>query len=317
MWRDIQRQNFTDWKKLLSFLELDQISDDILKKSPFSLNLPQRLARKIEKGRSDDPLLLQFLPTTRELERNEQFVMDPVGDKGAAKTSKLLHKYQGRALLVMTSACAMHCRFCFRQHYAYEKEQKSFERELDQIAKDSSLSEIILSGGDPLSLSNEVLGALIEKLSAIPHLKRVRWHTRFPIGIPERIDEGFLSILQSSRLQTIFVIHCNHARELDEEIIKALKNIQQLGYPVLCQSVLLKGVNDTITTLQTLFESLVNVGIIPYYLHQLDRVQGAAHFEVPLEEGKKLIEQLRSYLPGYAIPSYVAEIPQEPSKTPL
>jgi len=317
MWREIQRRNFTDWKKLLSFLELDKNSDDILKKNAFALNLPERLARKIEKGRWDDPLLLQFLPTKRELEHNERFVIDPVGDKHATKTSKLLHKYHGRALLVMTSACVMHCRFCFRQHYPYEKEQKSFEKELAQIAADSSLSEIILSGGDPLSLSNEVLGDLTHKLSAIPHLKLLRWHTRFPIGIPERIDEGFLSILQSSRLQTIFIIHCNHARELDEEIIKALKKIQHLGCPVLCQSVLLKGVNGDVETLRALFEALVNVGIMPYYLHQLDRVQGAAHFEVPVEEGRMLIEQLRARLPGYAIPSYVAEIAHEPSKTAL
>ena len=318
MWRDIQRRNFTDWKKLLAFLELDgESSDHVLTKSHFTLNLPERLARKIEKRRWDDPLLLQFLPLRSELEYNERFVLDPVGDKHATKTSKLLHKYHGRALLVMTSACAMHCRFCFRQNYAYEKEQKSFENELVHIAADSSLSEIILSGGDPLSLSNEVLGDLTAKLSAIPHLKLLRWHTRFPIGIPERIDEEFLSILRGSRLQTIFIIHCNHARELDEEIVEALKKIQRLGCPVLCQSVLLKGVNGDVETLCSLFEALVNVGIMPYYLHQLDRVQGAAHFEVPIEEGRALIEKLRSKLPGYALPSYVAEIAQEPSKTPL
>lgn len=318
VWRDIQRRNFTDWKKLLEFLELEnQGSEHVLPKSSFALNLPQRLARKMEKGRWDDPLLLQFLPTTHELERDALFVIDPVGDQEAAKTSKLLHKYQGRALLVTTSACAMHCRFCFRQHYLYEKEQKSFEKELAYIAEDPSLSEIILSGGDPLSLSNEALENLIDKLSSIPHLKRLRWHTRFPIGIPERIDEGFLSILKKSRLQTIFIIHCNHGSELDEEIIEALKKIQQLGCPVLCQSVLLKGVNSDVATLQTLFETLVNAGIMPYYLHQLDRVQGAAHFEVPIEEGRALIEQLRSRLPGYALPSYVAEIAHEPSKTPI
>jgi KamA family protein len=220
-------------------------------------------------------------------------------------------------LLVTTGVCAMNCRFCFRQHFPYDREKKSFEDELAYISENDSLSEIILSGGDPLSLSNEMLSDLVKKLSAIPHVKRLRFHTRFPLGIPERIDDAFLSMLRASRLQTVFIIHCNHARELDADIICALKKIQHLGGILLCQTVLLKGVNDDVNTLHDLFETLANAGIIPYQLHQLDRVQGAQHFEVPLEQGRALIAALRKRLSGYAIPSYVAEVAHAPSKIPL
>lgn len=317
-WRAIRKRNFTDWKRLLVFLELNPADDHpVLAKSRFALNLPERLAHKIEKGRWDDPLLLQFLPTVHELKRDPFFVLDPVADRDATKTVKLLHKYQGRALLLTTGVCAMNCRFCFRQHFPYEREEKSFEKELAYISENSSLSEIILSGGDPLSLSNEVLSDLVEKLSAIPHVKRLRFHTRFPLGIPERIDDAFLSMLRASRLQTVFIIHCNHARELDADIICALKKIQQLGGILLCQTVLLKGVNDDVNTLHDLFETLANAGIIPYQLHQLDRVQGAQHFEVPLEQGRALIAALRKRLSGYAVPSYVAEVAHAPHKIPL
>lgn len=314
-WRAIQKRNFTDWKRLLAFLELNPADDHpVLAKSRFALNVPERLARKMEKGRWDDPLLLQFLPTVHELKHDPLFVLDPVSDREASKTPKLLHKYHGRALLVTTGACVMHCRFCFRQHFPYEREEKSFDQELAYIAKEPSLSEILLSGGDPLSLSNEVLSDLVEKLSAIPHVKRLRFHTRFPLGIPERIDDGFLSMLRTSRLQTVFIIHCNHARELDADIIGALKKIQRLGGVLLSQTVLLKGVNDEVNTLHDLFETLANAGILPYQLHQLDRVQGARHFEVPLKEGRALVAALRKRLSGYAVPSYVAEVAHAPHK---
>ena len=318
LWRSIQRQNFTDYKRLLCFLELEPPDAPWLGEiAHFPLNLPLRIAQKIEKGNWRDPLLIQFLPTARELDKNPLYSLDPVEDKNARKTAKLLRKYEGRALLVSTGACAMNCRFCFRQHFEYEREEKSFEKELQAISRDTSLTEIILSGGDPLSLSDNTLSALIEKLSMISHLKRLRFHTRFPIGIPERLDEGFLSILRNTRLQTYFVIHCNHPRELDADILTALKKIQHLGGVVLCQSVLLKAVNDELTTLRTLFETLIDAGILPYYLHQLDRVQGAQHFEVPIEKGLSLMRSLRALLPGYALPAYVSEIPQEPSKSVL
>lgn len=296
-WQQILRQNVTSQEE-----------------DAFPIHIPRRLADKIDPNDPDDPLARQFVP--RKTSSHPLFVTDPVGDEAARCGPKSLHKYAQRVLLVTTSACAMHCRYCFRQNFAYAHE-KGFEEELKYIAEDESLREVILSGGDPLSLSDRVLGELIERLGEIPHLKRLRFHTRFPIGIPERITDNFLNILEKSRLQVWFVIHCNHPRELDDDVISALKKIQKLGIPVLNQAVLLRGVNDTIEVLQELAETLVDSGIHFYYLHQLDRVKGAEDFEVTVDEGKALINELRRRVSGYAVPTYVQEIAGEPSKTPL
>jgi EF-P beta-lysylation protein EpmB len=283
--------------------------------SPFPLNLPRRLATKIVKGCWEDPLLRQFLPSREEKTPSPLFVRDAVGDCASKKTAKLLHKYQGRALLLASSACAMHCRYCFRRHFDYEVETPHFEAELAAIRADPSLSEILLSGGDPLSLGNARLQELLQELAAIPHVKRIRFHTRFPIGIPERIDTEFLNLLERCPAQIIFVIHCNHAQEFDKEIFAHLKQVQQLGIPILSQSVLLKGVNDTVAPLEELFTLLVDHGVLPYYLHQLDKIEGAAHFEVEETQGTALMAELQKRLPGYALPSYVRETPSHPHKT--
>ena len=307
-WRDVQRQNFTYWKSLAEFLQLNsQHYSAILQNSHFPLNLPLRLAQKIEKNCWEDPILQQFLPTHPETLPIAGFQNDAVGDVPAKKTSKLLQKYTGRALLLATSSCAMNCRFCFRQHYNYETQEKNFDREIAMIQQDPSLTEIILSGGDPLSLSDQVLTLLMEKLDQIPHLKRIRFHTRFPIGIPERIDTSFLTLLEKTQKQIVFIIHTNHARELDNDVLLALKQIQRLAIPVLSQSVLLKGVNDTVIALKELFEKLADHGVISYYLHQLDRAQGTAHFEVTETQGLALMNELSRLLSGYALPKYVRE----------
>ncbi len=315
-WRTIQRKNFTRVQELCDFLELDDVARAKVLKTPrFPLNLPFRLAAKMGKNNLNDPLFRQFVPIKDELAVSSGFLLDPVKDASVRKERKLLHKYPGRALLLATGACAMNCRFCFRQNFEYETEQKSFENELRLIADDPSLKEIILSGGDALSLSNAVLQELTQGLSAIPHLSLLRFHTRFPLGIPERLDEDFIELLATCRLQIWFVIHCNHPLELDADVAAALRKIQKLGIPVLNQFVLLKGVNDTFPILKELHERLIECGIIPYYMHQLDRVQGAAHFEVDREEGLALIQQLRASLPGYAVPRFAVEIPGEISKT--
>jgi lysine 2,3-aminomutase len=312
-WREIQLQNFTCWKKLAEFLQIDTAS--ILKNPRFPLNLPRRLAEKIQKKCLDDPILRQFLPSIQETDTMAGYMADPVGDKLARKAGKLLHKYQGRALLLVSSSCAMHCRFCFRQNFSYEREVKGFEKELALIKEESSLTEIILSGGDPLSLSNAQLTGLIEELSSIPHIKRLRFHTRFPIGIPERIDEEFLKTLKSTRLQVYFLVHVNHPKELDADIVEALKNIGRLGIPLMTQTVLLRGVNDSVATLKELFETLVDSGITPYSLNLLDRVRGAHHFEVTEEEGKRLLAEVAKTVSGYAMPRFVKEEAGKPSKT--
>ncbi|MFT4553220.1 MAG: EF-P beta-lysylation protein EpmB [Chlamydiales bacterium] len=319
LWRKIQRNNFTNAQNLSDFLMLDkQQASRITTRRNFPLNLPLRLAEKIEKGNLEDPILKQFIPTIEEELEIKGYTSDPVGDLQSKIDNKLLHKYHGRALLVCTSACAMHCRYCFRQNFPYEKSTETpFDSEIQLLKEDSSISEVLLSGGDPLSLSNSVLSSLITRLSEIPHLQRLRFHTRFPIGIPERIDEELIEILSRTSLQIVFVIHCNHPRELDFDNLAALNKIQKLGIPILNQSVLLKDVNNCVNTLRSLCEKLIDNGIIPYYLHQLDRVKGAAHFEVPETEGLKLIRELQKVLPGYAVPKYVREIPGESNKTPL
>ncbi|MBX9642077.1 MAG: KamA family radical SAM protein, partial [Mycobacteriaceae bacterium] len=229
---------------------------------------------------------------------------------------KLLHKYEGRVLLLCSSACAMHCRYCFRRNFDYDV-AKQFDKELEWISNEPSVHEVILSGGDPLSLTDEALSDLLERLGAMPHIRKIRFHTRFPIGIPERIDEPFLKMIATLPQQVYFIIHCNHPRELDSEIFERLAALQQLGCIVLNQFVLLKGVNDTADTLHELCEVLSDHGILPYYLHQLDRVIGAAHFEVDESEGRRLISEVAKRLPGYAVPKYVREIAGEPYKTPL
>ncbi len=318
LWRHILRNNFTNLDKLVGFLEFtSEQRQQLLVDSKFGLNLPLRLAQKIVKGTFDDPILRQFVPTINESFVNPDFQLDPVDDQTFRKETKLLQKYAGRALLVCTSACAMHCRYCFRQNFTYDRQNRGFTKEIEMIRQDSSLNEIILSGGDPLSLDNEVLDDLLNGLENIPHVHRVRFHTRFPIGIPERIDEEFLTILKNRRVQLLFVIHVNHPHELDKDIFCSLKKLQTLGIPILNQSVLLKGVNDTIETQKQLSECLVNHGIMPYYLHQLDQVQGASHFKVEQSQGQNLIKELSTVLSGYAVPKYVKEIPGASSKTCL
>ncbi len=263
----------------------------------------------MKKGRLDDPLLRQFVPLQEEEIPQAGFIADPLQESAFCKTAKLLSKYSCRALLMPTAACALHCRYCFRRNFPFEKGKPAFERELELIRKESSLKEIILSGGDPLSLPNRELKDLMEALESIPHLRRLRFHTRFPVGIPERIDAALLTLFARCSLQIVFVIHCNHPHELDSDVLASLKAVQRLGIPVLAQTVLLKGVNEDFLCLQELFETLADHGIVPYYLHQLDAVAGAAHFHVPKEKGLALMQQLKENCSGYAVPRYVEEIP--------
>lgn len=315
MWRQKQRENFTSLAQLADFLQLsEEQRKRLISPTSFILNLPRRLADKMAKGTLDDPILRQFVPLSEELNILNGFVKDPVGDSLSQLTPRLLKKYAGRALLVTTGACAMHCRYCFRREYDYQASTDAFTRELELIAQDRSIREVMLSGGDPLSLSNQKLGELLKGIEAIEHVKIIRFHTRFPIGIPERIDAPFLDLIQSLKKQVYFVVHVNHPLELDDEVVLALKKLKM---PILNQAVLLKGVNDDEKTLFSLCSKLIEHGILPYYLHQLDQVAGSAHFQVSEERGRELIEYLRQNLSGYAIPKYVREIEGEPSKTPV
>jgi EF-P beta-lysylation protein EpmB len=267
-----------------------------------------------------DPLLRQVLPLAAECDEVAGFSSDPVGDAAATVGPRLLQKYTGRVLLLTTGTCAVHCRYCFRREFDYgaaTAAPRDLNADIARIAADPSVHEVLLSGGDPLTLGDGVLAAWAERLAEIPHLRRLRIHSRLPIVIPERVDSDLLRWLTGTRLTPYFVVHANHPQELDDAVAASLARLVDAGVPVLNQAVLLRGVNDSAATLLELCERLIDLRVVPYYLHQLDRVRGAAHFEVPVAEGRRLMEQLRESLPGYAVPRYVAEVAGERSKRPL
>ncbi|NCF71565.1 MAG: KamA family radical SAM protein [Chlamydiales bacterium] len=320
IWRKIQKNNFTKADSLAEFLELDEEKrQQLVSKKHFPMNIPRRLAEKMEKNTLSDPLFMQFveLKESNSVNAPENFIKDPVKDSFFQKTPYILHKYHGRVLFMPTGACAMHCRYCFRQNFDYTPSSQGFEKEKEYLKLHPSIQEVILSGGDPLSLSNSKLEEIFTLLEEIEHVKIIRFHTRFPIGIPERIDDGLLSILKKSSKQIIFIIHSNHPKELDAEVCDSLKKIQQLAIPVMCQSVLLKGVNNSTMTLKELFLKLVKNGIIPYYLHMLDYVEGSEAFHEEESEAIKIMDKLREILPGYALPRLVREVPFKTNKTPV
>ena len=318
-WRAIQKNNFKKLSDLSLFLQLSKEQEQLLDASPhFPLNLPRRLAEKIAKGTLDDPIFRQFIPLKEELNKAPGFVPDPVSDTHFQQNdSKILQKYKSRALMVTTSACAMNCRFCFRKNFPYETERADYSEELKWLKENEMIQEVILSGGDPLSLSDSTLRELLQAIDEIEHIKRIRFHTRFPVGIPERIDESFIELLQNCKKQIWFVLHSNCLNEFDDDIWAALKRVQRCGIPVLNQTVLLRGVNDSTEQLREFFEALVEHGVLPYYLHQLDRVEGAQHFEVTEDEGLRIVGELQRSMSGYAVPRYVREIAGQESKTPL
>ncbi len=321
IWQQELRSAVRTFEQLAAELELpvDKLMGPETTKA-FPLLVPYPYLNRIEKGNLNDPLLLQILPRNEETEDSAGFLTDAVGDLAASSTPGLIHKYQGRVLLIAAAACAVHCRYCFRQHFPYESTPKGIEAwqpAIKQISADNSIHEVILSGGDPLMLVDESLDKLITAIDNIPHVKRLRIHTRLPIVIPSRITRRFINLLMQTRLTTVMVIHCNHANEIDHEVTDALKKISLAGSMLLNQSVLLRHINDRVETLETLSQRLIEVGVTPYYLHQLDRVKGTAHFETEISLGKQLIDELRKRLPGYAVPRFVVEKAGEPHKTLL
>ncbi|MGM0563385.1 MAG: EF-P beta-lysylation protein EpmB [Pseudomonadota bacterium] len=299
--------------------------DDLLQRAEaaaglFPLRVPRAYVARMAPGDPDDPLLRQVLPLGEEHQAVDGFDADPVGDLAAQKAPGLLHKYCGRVLLVATGVCAIHCRYCFRREYPYESasaSQSQWDEALSYIAGHDDIHEVILSGGDPLSLSDKRLDALITRLEAIPHLKRLRLHSRQPVVLPSRVTEFLCRRLAESRLRTVMVIHANHARELDGEVAEAVARLRGAGVHCLNQAVLLAGINDSAETLARLSDKLFEIGVLPYYLHLLDRVRGAAHFEVNEARGAELILALRQRLSGYLVPKLVREIEGEGAKTPI
>jgi EF-P beta-lysylation protein EpmB len=320
-WRRAWRDAVTDPLELLQVLGLGQLAARLpADAAGFPLRVPRGFVARMRHGDACDPLLRQVLPLDDELRVVPGFGLDAVGDLASRGARGLLHKYDGRALLVATGSCAVHCRYCFRRHFPYGEEIAAagqWQASLEYLQANPGISEVILSGGDPLSLATAKLAELTGRLAALPQVRRLRLHTRLPVVLPERIDTELLDWLAALPWPVVMVIHANHANELDDGVAAALGALRRRGVRLLNQSVLLRGVNDDPRTLVQLSERLFACDVQPYYLHQLDRVAGTAHFEVADAEATALAAELRARLPGYLVPLLVRETAGEPNKSPL
>ena len=321
LWQTLLAQAVTDPEELLRELDLPlELLPATLKASQaFRLRVPRGFVARMRRGDRHDPLLRQVLPVGEELAEVVGYGNDPLQELAAMPVPGLLHKYQGRVLLTTTGACAVHCRYCFRRHYPYNEAnpQRNQAQTLDYLRRHTEVTEVILSGGDPLTLSDSKLGELTQAIQSIPHITRLRIHSRVPVVLPERVDAGLLDWLQTIGLPTVLVIHSNHPQEIDAAVVAAMQRLRGAGVTLLNQSVLLRGVNDRADTLAALSERLLAADVLPYYLHQLDQVQGAAHFAVTDDTAKLLVNQLREILPGYLVPRLVREEAGRQAKTPV
>lgn len=320
-WRQSLRDAVTDPRELLALVGLPQLADRLpADDAGFALKVPRGFIARMRPGDPRDPLLLQVLPQLCELDEVPGFSDDAVGDLESVAGHGVLHKYAGRALLIAAGSCAVNCRYCFRRHFPYAEElaaAHAWRKALACLAADPSIREVILSGGDPLVLSTQKLTDFTFCLRDLPQIIRLRIHSRLPVVLPERIDGAFVEWLAGLSMQRVVVLHANHPNELDANVGAACSRLREAGVTLLNQSVLLRGVNDDATVLSELSERLFAFGVLPYYLHQLDRVRGTAHFEVPDEQARTLSEALRARLPGYLVPRLVREVPGEWSKRPL
>jgi EF-P beta-lysylation protein EpmB len=321
-WKNALANAVRDPAELLALLELPKSLLPAAREAAadFPLRVPRSYLSRMKKGDAADPLLRQVLPLAEELEPVAGFGRDPVGDLHASTAPGVLHKYHGRVLLTTTGACAIHCRYCFRRHFPYGDENPArnhWQGALDYLQAHPEVDELILSGGDPLMLDTPQLERLSTRLAELPQLKRLRLHTRLPIVQPERVDRPLLDWLHALPWQTVMVVHANHANELDAEVAAVLAQLRYAGLTLLNQSVLLRGVNDDIGTLAELSERLFSHSVMPYYLHLLDRVAGAAHFDVEAPYALELLQGLRRRLPGYLVPRLVREIEGMPNKQPI
>lgn len=322
-WQSQLSDLITDPLELLNLLELSTeqlLSGAILASEQFKLRVPRAFVGKMNIGDPLDPLLLQVLPHHLELEEHPAFVTDPLGEEAANQMAGVLHKYQSRFLLTLTGACAIHCRYCFRRHFPYQEnlpKNDDWVNIKQYIEQNPKINEVILSGGDPLTLSNRKLALWLERLASLPQIKILRIHSRVPIVIPNRVDKELISILKNSRLRIIVVVHSNHAAELDDFTCSKLLQLSLHHITVLNQAVLLKGVNDSAKTLTELSSRLFEARVMPYYLHVLDKVKGAQHFDLRSSEIDHIYSDVLASLPGYLVPKLVREIAGEKNKTPL
>lgn len=322
LWQDSLADLITDPGELFAILNLDHrfLSAARAAAAVFPLRVPRAFAARMERGNVNDPLLRQVLPLGIELEPAAGFTKDILRESGANPVPGLLHKYQSRVLVTLTSACAVHCRYCFRRFFPYEDNnpgRAGWAKIIKYIQADPAINEVILSGGDPLSVSDSLLLDFTDRVSTVPHIKRLRIHTRFPIMLPERITDSFMAWAASLSMQLVMIVHVNHPREINADVSAMLQRLHDAGITLLNQSVLLKGVNDDAKTLADLSEILFASGVLPYYLHTLDKVEGAAHFDVDLDTARRIHAMVNQMLPGYLVPRLVSEIPGELSKTLL
>ncbi len=321
-WQTELARAITDPAELLKALELDLGLLPAARRAAreFALRVPRGFVTRMRKRDPHDPLLLQVMPLAAECVEAPGFDADPVGDRAAMAVPGLLHKYRGRVLLTATGACAIHCRYCFRRHFPYGEANPAtgqWRQALAYIGADDSIGEVILSGGDPLTLSDRRLSEFVAQLGSIPHVRRLRVHTRLPIVLPERVTAELLDWLSTTHLKTVVVVHANHANEIDAGVRAALSRLRESGVTLLNQTVLLRGVNDRARSLEDLSLALFDAGALPYYLHALDRVRGAAHFEVEEAAARAILAELNARLPGYLVPRLVRELPGAPGKMPL
>ncbi len=321
-WQQLWRESVRDPRELLQLLQLDAaalgVSDEAA--AQFPLRVPRGFIARMRPGDASDPLLRQVLPIGEEMRPMPGFSLDAVGDAAAKAGDGVIRKYRGRALLVATGSCAVNCRYCFRRHFPYGDETAAaggWREAVELIRADAGIDEVILSGGDPWSLATAKLAELTAALATVPHLKRLRIHTRLPVVLPERVDEALLEWLADLPWPVTVVLHANHANEFDAAVDAALARLRRAGVTLLNQAVLLRGVNDDVDTLAALSERGYRAGVLPYYLHQLDRVQGAAHFEVSDERARELHRALATRLSGYLVPRLVREVAGDPGKRPL
>lgn len=321
-WQQLLSHTIDDPKELLDLLDLPLSFLNGAKQGNdlFSLKVPKPFLQRIEKGNPNDPLLRQVLPLDAESSDIPGYVTDPLAEMAANHSDGLIHKYHGRVLLILSGACAVNCRYCFRRHFPYQDNRlgsEQWQQVLEYLNADSSITEVIFSGGDPLATSDKRLCRMIADLEEIPHLKRLRVHTRLPIVIPQRVTSELTTLFAKSRFDIAMVLHANHANELDQQVEQASADLRAVGVTVLNQAVLLKGVNDSLTALTELSEKLFHFGILPYYLFTLDPVKGAAHFDIPDDKAVELHKKMQATLPGYLVPKLAREIPGERSKTLL
>lgn len=319
-WQQELSNGFKDVHELLRFLNIPEDFGSSQSQKLFKTRVPRGFAARMQKGYRDDPLLKQVMAIDDELMSDNDYVQDPLQESQFHPIPGLIHKYHNRVLWMLSGACAVNCRYCFRRHFPYAQHQTGrlgWQDILAYIAKHPEIDEVIFSGGDPLVASNDYFAELLKALHTIPHIQHVRIHSRLPIVLPSRIESSWLALWDAYPWQKVMVVHCNHPQELDESVVCAIAKLKQKGWTVFNQSVILKGVNDNVDILIQLSHRLFAIGILPYYLHVLDKVEGAQHFDVPLVEIFEIYQQLQRRLSGYLLPRLAQEIPGVPHKTLL